>query len=139
MLFRGCLSWIGGMLVGRLKLMLKISKNAGFASFVEIVMTTGIFLITAVGIYSTIAMISPKSASSTRKLEAAYAGKTVIDRLSSQVTAESWLPGGNLALGTHPPVIVGSFTVTYNLEIPSGYGAVIPEERPRELNVRVDY
>jgi len=122
--------------------MLKISKNAGFASFVEIIMTTGIFLITAVGIYSTIAMISPKSASSTRKLEAAYAGKTVIDRLSSQVTAESWvtpLPTGNFVPGHNYTIPIGSFIVTYNFEIPPGFGAVIPEERPRKLNVRVDY
>ncbi len=122
--------------------MLKISKNAGFASFVEIVMTTGIFLITAVGIYSTIAMISPKSASSTRKLEAAYAGKTVIERLSSQVTAESWatpLPTGNYVVGHNYTVPVGSFQVRYNFEIPPGYGAVSAEERPLRLNVRVDY
>lgn len=118
--------------------MLKISKNAGFASFVEIVMTTGIFLITAVGIYSTIAMISPKSASSTRKLEAAYAGKSVIDRLSSQVTADSWA-GGNFDVGTQYNVAVGSFRVTYNFEIPPGFGAVVPEEKPRKLNIQVNY
>lgn len=87
-------------------------------------------------------MISPKSASSTRKLEAAYAGKSVIDRLSSQVNADSWRdPFGNYQIGREYQTMVnpGNFRVHWNYEIPSGFNAVIPEEQPRKLNIKVDF
>ncbi len=120
--------------------MLKISKNDGFASFVEIVMTTGIFLITAVGIYSTIAMVSPKSAQSVKKLEAAYAGKSVIDQLYSRVSADTWSAvGGDFEIGRKYTQTVGKFQITYNFEIPQEFAASLDEEKPKKINVQVEY
>ncbi len=99
--------------------MIKNLKNNGFASFVEVVVTTVIFLLAAFGIFSTISMLRPQSADSKKKLEAAYAAKAVIEDLYKDIDAVTWdSPTSNLAVG---PLFSrqssdGTMTIDYHME-----------------------
>ena len=120
--------------------MLRIFKNGGFASLVEVIIASVIFTFAAIGIYMGIAALTPKSAQSAKKLQAAYVGKSVVDRLLSEVSATSWSGGGNLDLDrdyTLNNINGTGISVRYRLTALPGYPT--GEETPRILNMTVTY
>ena len=93
--------------------MLRKVKNAGFASIVEIVVTSIIFTVTSFGILATITAFRKKGGTSSRRLDAAYAAKNVLDQLRFEVNEISWSAGtGDLAIGAHSKTS-GIFTIDY--------------------------
>lgn len=109
--------------------MLKLLKNEGFASILEVIVASVIFVVTALGVFSSIAMVRSQGGGSTQTLEALYIGKRVMDDLRAQVYGNLWAagplsPGGNPYTQT---VTVGArtYTVTYNMvDVPGvAYGA----------------
>ena len=95
--------------------MLRDLKNQGFASIVEIVVTTIVFVIAAAGILSTMIMFRPLGKEASLKVEAAYIGRGIIDDLRQQVNAEDWNdPGSSLAPGTYTTTI-GIYTIDYEI------------------------
>jgi len=106
-------------------------ENKGFASIVEVIITSVIFVIVSAGIMSTVAQFRPQGQESSQKMEAAYIGKGVIDDLRRQVSAEDWFSGGGpLAVGG-PTVIADypPYTVTYVITEP------IPDVRHLTMNI----
>lgn len=115
--------------------MLKGLKNQGFASVVEVIVTSVIFILAAAGILTTISMLRPQGEESARKLQAAYIGKGIIDDLRSQIDARTWNDsGGNFAVGTPYTInsIDGVYNVTYFFEDVPGLGL-------RKLTMNVDF
>jgi len=55
--------------------MLKVLKQNGFASIVEVIVTAVVFTVAAFGILTTVSMLRPQGMESYRKLEAAYHAK----------------------------------------------------------------
>jgi len=95
--------------------MLRNLKNQGFASIVEIVVTTIVFVIAAAGILSTMIMFRPQGKEASLKIEAAYIGRGIIDDLRQQVNAEDWnSPGSSLEPGDYT-VTIGDYTVDYTI------------------------
>ena len=95
----------------------RINTRKGFASLVEIVVTSVIFLLAGVGIFTSIAMLRPHGGESSKKLEAGYIAKRVLDQLRSSVDASTWDdpdPASPLHPGLHT-CSIGDFTVTYIL------------------------
>ncbi len=68
----------------------KISNNKGFASILEVTITAIVFSIAAVGLISTITMVQPEATTSSKRLEAAYIGKSIMDELRANVDATTW-------------------------------------------------
>lgn len=96
--------------------MLKVLKKEGFASFVEVIITAVIFVTAALGIFTSISMLRPHGTDAAKRLEAAYAGKQVLDELRAYVDENLWYdPTSDIAPGTHSKT-VGNFTVNYYLE-----------------------
>lgn len=118
--------------------MLKIIKQSGFASFTEIVITSIIFLITAVGIYATLSKISPQAATATRQLEAANIGRSTVENLLAQVSADTWSGNSDLIPGVNRSFNVGMIQVNYYLQDVSDPGYA-PEEAPRQLFMTITY
>ena len=99
---------------------LKREKVEGFASIVEVAVTAVIFILATAGILSTISMLKPHEQGSSKKIEAAYIGKGIIDTLRKDVHATSaGFFGTNLAVGIHNPPAVGDYTVTYTVTEPT--------------------
>ena len=103
-----------------------LKKNRGF-TIVEIIISSLIFSITAVGIFATLAAVRKPSAESQRRVTAAYFGKQVLDDLRSKIDATNWQAGSGGPLDptiTHPPYtsfIDGvSYTGTYTVETDPG-------------------
>lgn len=115
--------------------MLRIHKNQGFASMVEVIVTAIIFTLAATGIFTTISMLRPHSGESVRRLEAAYVGKGVIDELREFVDASTWDDAnGNLALSKVYDELFGIYNVVWFFEeVPGTNGAV------RQLFMNVTY
>jgi type II secretory pathway pseudopilin PulG len=112
---------------------LRMLKNGGFASFVEIIITAVIFILAAVGIMTTISAIRPQGGDSSRKLEALYAGKNVIEELRDYIDANTWDDAAsNLATGVTRTRTVGDFTVNYILTDEPGLNI-------RKLTMNVTY
>jgi type II secretory pathway pseudopilin PulG len=81
--------------------MLKLKNKKGFASIVEVIITSIIFIIASVGIFATLSTLGTEGARSQQKLEALYAGKSVLDELRSSMNTTVWT-SGDLATGnTH--------------------------------------
>ncbi len=98
--------------------MLRDLKENGLASIVEVVITAVVFIIAAAGIISTVTLFKPVGRGSSRKIEAAYIGKGVIDELRQQISAEDWAdPNSNLAVGTYNTAISG-YDITYTISEP---------------------
>ena len=102
---------------------LRTKRAAGFASIVEVIVTTVIFILATAGILSTVSMLKPHARGSTKEIEAAYVGKAVIDQLRKQVAAADGgvFFGSNLSLGTHnlpPSGPNGDYTVSYTVTEP---------------------
>ena len=66
---------------------LKKERMEGFASIVEVAVTAVIFILATAGILSTVSMLKPHGRESTKKIEAAYIGKGIIDQLRKEVHA----------------------------------------------------
>ena len=108
-------------------------KNAGFASIVEIVVTAVIFTITAFGILATISTFRIKGGTSSRKLDAVYAAKNIIDQLRFEVNAAEWnLGSSRLAPGVHPTITSGIFTIDY-------FVTDLPGSEVRRVDMNVTY
>ena len=111
------------------------NREKGFASIVEVVVTTVIFILATAGILSTLSMLQPHVRTSTREIEAAYVGKGIIDDLRKEVEAGAiggdGFFGPNLALGAHTPSVIGDYTVTYTITEP------IPNVR--KLSMTIDW
>lgn len=91
-------------------------KKKGFASIIEVIITSVIFVIGAVAILSTVSQFRPHGQESSQKMEAAYIGKGIIDDLRQQVSAEDW-DTGNLALGPYG-FVIGDYTINYTITEP---------------------
>ncbi len=97
--------------------MLKILKKEGFSSLVEVIVTSLIFALAAFGILTTVSILRPEGANSSQRLQAAYAGKQLIDDLRSYVDARSWNNAtGPLAVGILHNQTIGNFSINYILE-----------------------
>lgn len=70
--------------------MLKIRTKKGFASLVEVIVTSVIFVLAAFGIFTTMTMLRPHTTESSRKLEATYVGKQMVEELEGKVDARMW-------------------------------------------------
>ncbi|MCK5082364.1 MAG: hypothetical protein KAR31_05610 [Candidatus Omnitrophica bacterium] len=109
---------------------LKKARKEGFASIVEVAVTSVIFILATAGILSTVSMLKPHGEQSLKKIEAAYIGKGIIDELRQEVHASAGgLFGGNLALGVHNMTTVGDYTVSYIVTEP------IPNLRRLTMNI----
>lgn len=118
--------------------MLRILKEQGFASFVEIVVTAVIFMITVVGIMSTASMLQPHGAASYTKLDATYAAKGIVEWLYQKVEANSWIDNaGPLATGVVHTNTIGAYTVNWYLVTVTG--DYLPGTAPRRLFMNVYY
>lgn len=106
---------------------LKTKRKQGFASIVEVIVTTVVFILATAGILSTVSMLKPHARISTRGIEASYIGRGLMDELRKEVNAA---PGGvyfgsNLALGVHnkgcmdPPTCDYSVSYTVTEPIPN--------------------
>lgn len=99
--------------------MLRSLSHNGFASIVEVIVTSVVFVIAAAGIMTAVSLFKPQEKTSSRKMEAAYIGKGIIDDLRRQVSAEDWWTGGsNLDAGTYSTT-VNVYTVVYTITTPS--------------------
>lgn len=99
--------------------MLRDLKDKGFASIVEIIVTTVVFVIAAAGILATVVMFRPQGKESSLKIEAAYIGAGIIDDLRRDVNAEEWNDvGSNLAVGNYS-VTSGIYTINYTITQPT--------------------
>ena len=93
---------------------LRKKKREGFASIVEVVVTSVIFVLATAGILSTVSMLKPHGRESSKKIEAAYIGKGIMDNLRKEVHATTGaLFTGNLAVGTYNLAAIGNYTVGY--------------------------
>ncbi len=98
--------------------MLHDLKEKGFASIVEVIVTSVIVVIAVAGISTTVSMLKPHGSNSSRKIEAAYIGRGIIDNLRQQISATGWNdPDSNLALGTYN-FVVDSYSVNYMISSP---------------------
>jgi hypothetical protein len=117
----------------------RIFKKNGFASMVEIIITAAIFSVAAAGIYATVASVNPKGISSTKKLEAAYIGKSVMEQLKGSVAGgTAWGPGGTLSIGPHTVSPSPGVTVSYNVIADPSFSAD-PTMAPRQVTMTITY
>jgi len=108
--------------------MLKLLRQEGFASILEVIVASVIFVVTALGAFSSIAMLRSQGGGSTRELEALYIGKRVMDDLRGQVYGNLWASGPLSTVGNPytQTITVGArtYTVTYSMvdtQVSSGY------------------
>ncbi len=99
--------------------MLRDLKNNGFASIVEVIVTTVVFVLATAGILSTVAMLKPEETETTQKIEAAYIAKGILDDLRKQVDAITWDDAGsNLAVGVPHEINFGDYFINYTVTEP---------------------
>ena len=98
---------------------IKDSEKKGFASIVEVIVTSVIFIIATAGIISTVAMLKPHGRGSAKRIEAAYIGKGIMDELRKDVHATTTVGqeffGPGLTPGAHPAIVIGDYTVNYTV------------------------
>ena len=83
-------------------------------------MAAVIFVVAAAGILATVSFLRPQGADSAKRLQAAYMGKRIIDRLRSEVAADTWI-SGNFVSGVAHVWTEGDYTINYILEdVPAG-------------------
>ena len=97
----------------------KKNREEGFASIVEVAVTAVIFILATAGILSTVSMLRPHGQQSSKKIEAAYIGKGIMDDLRREVnattTAGQEFFGPKLALGAYGPTVISGYTVNYTV------------------------
>ena len=95
----------------------KFGKSCGF-SLVEVTVAALIFVIAAVGIISTVAVLRTPSRSYETGIPAAYYGQNILDNLRSSVDQRTWanpdLAVNPLAPGNHTIAPVTIANTTYN-------------------------
>ncbi|MBF0531808.1 MAG: hypothetical protein HQL23_01790 [Candidatus Omnitrophica bacterium] len=72
-----------------------VGKNSGFASLLEVVVTSVLVVIAAAGILTTISFTRPVAGDAAKRLEAVYAGRKILQRLNDDVNASTWGKAGN--------------------------------------------
>lgn len=82
-------------------------NNKGFGSILEVTITAIVFSVAAVGLISTITMVRPEATTSSKRLEAAYIGKQLMDDLRSNVDAGTWFLGN-----TDDPLLPGNYSTS---------------------------
>ncbi len=108
-----------------------LKRKKGFASLLEIVITSIIFIIAAFGIFTSIASFSPKGKNSSKRLEAAYIGRRVLDELRSHVDARVWdKKESGLLTGESYATTLGNYTVKWQL-------ADVPDLKLRRLLMNI--
>ena len=121
--------------------MMKLMNNKGFASFVEVMVTSIIFVIASYGIFAAISGVNPSDNNSLARLEAAYIGKQVLEDLRTQVDARTWddALANDLTPPTYGPINItgvhGTYTVSANISS-DDYGY---SEGLRRVELTVDY
>lgn len=115
----------------------------GFASIMEVVVTSVIFAIAAISIFSTISMLKTAQQNtvdpnSTGRLAAAYVGERVVKDLHSQLDPQSWRTNtGDLQTGVMHTNTIGGYTVNWYLtDVPGDFPAGLA---PRKLMMNVYY
>ena len=128
--------------------MLRELKNEGFASIIEVVVTSVIFIVTTFGIMAAISSMSPLSDQSFDDVQGQYVAEDFSRRLTSNVSASQWQ---NASSPIAPGVLYnGAYTITemdtsglggtdaytynYILEDVAGYPA---GEAPRKLTINM--
>ncbi len=82
----------------------------------EVLVTAVIFVLAAVGIFTTISMLRPQGMESKERLEAAYVGKSVIEELRGYVDERVWLNADSpLAPGIHRQKEIGNYVVDWDV------------------------
>ncbi|HPN87973.1 MAG TPA: hypothetical protein PLH56_01390 [Candidatus Omnitrophota bacterium] len=108
-----------------------LKKNNAFASIIEVVITSIIFVIASFGIFATITALRPQAEQSSTKLQAIYIGKQVTDELRAQVDAEIWNTTSLLTPKTYNQTIE-PYNVSYTVSDVSGLKA-------RQVTMTIDY
>lgn len=115
----------------------------GFASIMEVVVTSVIFAIAAISIFSTISMLKTAQQStvdpnSTGRLAAAYVGERVLKDLHGQLDPQLWRDNtGDLQTGVMHTNTIGGYTVNWSLtDVPGDFPAGLA---PRKLMMNVYY
>jgi Tfp pilus assembly protein PilV len=119
--------------------MLRTLRKNGFASVLEVIITSIIFMLAAFGILTTVSMLRPAGQESYREVEASYHAKNMMDYLRDQVNATTWADNtGPLATGVAHSQTIGDYTVNWYLtEVnPGEYPAGLA---PRKLMMNVYY
>lgn len=119
--------------------MLKILKQKGFASVLEVIVTAVIFMVAAFGIMTTVSMLRPHNLKVSREIEASYYAKNMMDYLRGQVDAIPWEANtGPLSIGIMHSNIIGDYTINWSLrEVnPAAYE---PGLAPRKLSMNIYY
>lgn len=119
--------------------MLKILKEKGFASVLEVIVAAVIFMLAAFGIMTTVSMLRPHNLEVSREIEASYHAKNIMDYLRGQVDAAAWEANtGPLATGVGHSNTIGDYTINWSLtEVdPSAYP---PGLAPRKLSMNIYY
>ncbi|MBI5149668.1 MAG: hypothetical protein HZA28_02715 [Candidatus Omnitrophica bacterium] len=119
--------------------MLRTLQKNGFASILEVIITSIIFMLAAFGILTTVSMLRPAGQESFREVEAAYQAKNMMDYLRDQIDAATWGDNtGPLATDVMHSQTIGDYTVNwYVTEVnPADYPAGLA---PRKLSMNVYY
>ena len=111
--------------------MIKNINQEGFASILEVIVASIIFMTTAVGFFSAMTMLRPQGANSTKKLQALYVGKQVADKLRAQVYGNLWIGGALDPAGGTRSQTIGAYTVNYTVTDVNPY--------LRRLDMTVEY
>ena len=107
------------------------------ASILEVIVTSVIFVIAAVGIFMTISSIRPKGIAAQKKLRAAYLGKQIVENILGSLDARSWdNASGELYPGTPKsyPVVDGTTTYTVTWQVSNVQGMDL-----RQVDLNVTY
>lgn len=89
-----------------------ILKNHNAFSMVEALIAAVILSISVVGVMATMSAQKTPTADSDRKVQAALAAKQFLESLRGKVDASTY-ETGDLSLGLHNGVSIGSYTVDY--------------------------
>jgi len=113
--------------------MLKSLKKKG-SSIPEALITGVIFVIAAVGILTTMSMLSPKTKAITGELKALHAGEAIIYELISNVSAETWdcSVAGRYRTGHDYTITTDNFVINYTL-------TDVPNLNARKLQMTITY
>lgn len=95
--------------------MLRQLNKKGFASYVEIIVTSIIFVLASAGIYASIMSLQPQGQLSAQRLKGMYAAKKLVDDLKLHVDATTWESASSpLAPGSTYSNVIDGFNITYN-------------------------
>ncbi len=98
-----------------------ILNKKGF-SMMEAMVAAMIFAIGVVGVYATMSSQNEPSMESDERVKAAFAGKKFLESLRGRVDAQTFTTG-DLSIGTHTPVSVGTYSYSYVVSNPGPGGA----------------